>query len=148
MTALQNKKLIVPSFALALLVLLLIGVGAHRQGMENARAAQWVSQTFEVRGELNATLSLMQDVETGSRGYLLTGQDSYLEPFNNATAQIEPTIQNLRRLTADNPEQQSRLDARGFIEASRWVAHTQEVLTGLDGVIAAETGMRDAGADA
>lgn len=38
-------------------------------------------------------------------------------------------------------------DARGFIETARWVAHTHEVLTELDGVIAADAGMTDAGAD-
>lgn len=107
----QKSKLIFPSFILTLMVLMLTGYLAIRQGRRNVAAEQWVRHTYEVLGELNATLSLMQDVETGSRGYVLTGQDSYLEPFDNAIRLIPQKIQHLRQLTADNPEQRSRLDA-------------------------------------
>ncbi|MHB1939142.1 MAG: CHASE3 domain-containing protein [Acidobacteriaceae bacterium] len=54
---------------------------------------------------------MMQDVETGSRGYVLTGEESYLEPFNNAVRLIPQKIQHLRQMTADNPEQQQQIDA-------------------------------------
>jgi hypothetical protein len=60
----QKSKLIFPSFVLAVLVLLLAGLGAYRQGRRNVAAEQWVQHTYEVLGELNTTLSLMQDVET------------------------------------------------------------------------------------
>jgi signal transduction histidine kinase/CHASE3 domain sensor protein len=107
----QKSKLILPSFVLAVLVLLLAGLGAYRQGRRNVAAEQWVQHTYEVLGELNTTLSLMQDVETGSRGYVISGEESYLEPFNNAVRLVPQEIQHLRQLTADNPEQQRRLDA-------------------------------------
>jgi len=107
----QKSKLILPSFVLAVLVLLLAGLGAYRQGRRNVAAEQLVRHTFQVRGELNTTLSLMQDVETGSRGYVISGEESYLEPFNNAVQLVPQEIQRLRQLTADNPEQQRRLDA-------------------------------------
>ena len=107
----QKSKLIFPSFVLAVLVLLLAGLGAYRQGRRNVAAEQWVQHTYEVLGELNTTLSLMQDVETGSRGYVISGEESYLEPFNNAVRLVPQEIQHLRQLTADNPEQQRRLDA-------------------------------------
>jgi signal transduction histidine kinase/CHASE3 domain sensor protein len=107
----QKSKLIAPSFVLAMLVLLLAGFLTYRQGGRNVAAEQWVRHTYEVLGELNATLSSMQDVETGSRGYVLTGEDSYLEPFNNAVRLIPQKIQHLRQLTADNPEQQRRIGA-------------------------------------
>ncbi len=116
---LQKKKLIVPSFVLALLVWVLMGLGAYRQGRENIEAAQWVDRTYEVLGELNGVLSLMQDVETSTRGYIITGEESYLEPYNNATPKIEPTIQNLRRLTADDPEQPRRLQTLEPLIAQR-----------------------------
>jgi len=108
---LQKTRVILPSFVLAMLVLLLVGLAAYRQGRRNVAAEQWVRHTYEVLGELNTTFSLMQDVETSSRGYVLTGEDSYLEPFNNALQLIPQKIHHLRQLTADNPEQQRRLDA-------------------------------------
>ena len=107
----QKRKLIAPSFVLVLMVMSLVGLGAYHQGRRNVAAEQLVSHTFEVLGELNTTLSLMQDVETGSRGYVISGEESYLEPFNNAVRLVPQEIQHLRQLTADNPEQQRRLDA-------------------------------------
>ncbi len=107
----QKSKLILPSFVLAMLVLLLAGLGAYRQDRRNVAAEQLVRHTFQVLGELNTTLSSMQDVETGSRGYVISGEESYLEPFNNAVRLVPQEIQRLRQLTADNPEQQRRLDA-------------------------------------
>jgi signal transduction histidine kinase/ActR/RegA family two-component response regulator len=53
--------------------------------------------------------SLIQDAETGQRGYLLTGDDSYLEPFYTAQKEIPAAQTALRDLTSDNPAQQSRL---------------------------------------
>jgi methyl-accepting chemotaxis protein len=56
-------------------------------------------------------LSALQDAETGQRGYIITGEERYLEPYQTGTTLVNQTIQNLRRLTADNPNQQRRLDS-------------------------------------
>ena len=58
-------------------------------------------------------LSTLQDAETGQRGYLLTGVESYLEPFKNANQKIHIVLDDLRTLTADNPRQQEELDRIG-----------------------------------
>jgi len=107
----KKSTMIFPSFVLAALLLLLVGLGAYRQSRRDVASELWVRHTSEVLGELNTTFSLMQDVEVGSRGYVLTGDDSYLEPYNNAVPLIPQEIQHLRQLTADNPEQQRRLDS-------------------------------------
>ncbi|MHB2009206.1 MAG: hypothetical protein ACYCOX_14300 [Acidobacteriaceae bacterium] len=52
----QKSKLILPHFVLAMLVLLLAGLGAYRQGGRNVAAEQWVRHTYEVLGELNTAL--------------------------------------------------------------------------------------------
>jgi len=61
----------------------------------------------------------MKDAETGQRGYLLTQKVSYLEPFNAATAVMNLRLQQLRRLTKDNPYQQQKLDALESILVSK-----------------------------
>ncbi len=58
---------------------------------------------------LDDVLSTVKDAETGQRGYLLTGDESYLGPYNAAAPAIGPRLEALRRLTVDNPAQQERL---------------------------------------
>ena len=70
---------------------------------------QWVSHTHQVLTELEKTLSTIKDAETGQRGYLLTGKEKYLEPYQTAIAHINEQLGTLRRLTADNPQQQARI---------------------------------------
>ncbi len=68
-----------------------------------------VSHTHEVISTLEDVFSLMKDAETGQRGYLLTGDEKYLEPYTTALARIADRVSDIERLTADNPEQQARL---------------------------------------
>jgi PAS domain S-box-containing protein len=55
-------------------------------------------------------VSLIKNAQIGRRGYLVTGEESSLEPYNKATTEIDQKIKNLRKLIADNPNQQRRLD--------------------------------------
>jgi PAS domain S-box-containing protein len=140
MTLLEIEKIkrIFISFVLAMLVLVLAGVGAYRQRQRTVATQQWVRHTYEVLGELDTTLSLMQDVETGSRGYIVTGQKSYLEPYNRATPLLPQRIQNLRRLTADDPEQEHRLDALEPLISQRIrIAETNIATRRIQGAVAA-----------
>ena len=70
--------------------------------------AQWVAHTYEVIAGLENVLSLAKDAETGQRGFLITGEPEYLEPYNAATTAIHEEVGELERLTADNPRQQAR----------------------------------------
>ena len=54
-------------------------------------------------------LSMMNDAETGQRGYLITGQEDYLEPYHAAVAAIGKSVQRVKQLTEDNPRQQARI---------------------------------------
>ncbi len=98
-------------FTLALVMLVIIGMASYRSATGFLEAAELRSHTYVVLGELRNLLSALQDAETGQRGYLLTGQESYLEPYNAAVGTAGQFIDELRRLTADNPNQQHRLDA-------------------------------------
>ena len=54
--------------------------------------------------------SLVQEAETSQRGYLITGDPSYLDPFTTARRELPAAEAELRPLTGDNAEQQDRLD--------------------------------------
>src|ERR1700730_10652593 len=58
---------------------------------------------------LEDVLSTVKDAETGQRGYLLSGNESYLQPYSAAAQGIGPRLDALQRLTIDNPTQQDRL---------------------------------------
>jgi signal transduction histidine kinase/CheY-like chemotaxis protein/CHASE3 domain sensor protein len=72
--------------------------------------SQLVAQTHQVMVTLGDILSLVKDAETGQRGYLLTGTDDYLEPYNEASQQLDARIQDLAKLVEANPEQRARLE--------------------------------------
>ncbi|MFB9447001.1 methyl-accepting chemotaxis protein [Dactylosporangium vinaceum] len=69
-----------------------------------------VKHTYEVLGQVEALNSSIKDAETGQRGYVITGEDAYLDPYAKALPQVDAEQAKLRSLTADNPRQQQRLD--------------------------------------
>jgi CHASE3 domain sensor protein len=93
--------------ALALLVaaLLIDAVLTLHNIREVATSVQWVSHTHEVLGQVERVLSTLKDAENGQRGYLLTGERPYLEPYEQALARLPAQITRLRQLTIDNPPQ-------------------------------------------
>ena len=133
-----GRKLAV-GFAIAILTILLIGISGHRANSELIASDRWVTHTEEVRSTLAQVMSGMKDAETGQRGYLLTGDERFLEPYHKALAEVEKDVANARRLTADNPQQQQRLSALAplIAERLRVMAEVIEVRRrdGLDAVV-------------
>jgi signal transduction histidine kinase len=117
------EKLIPAVFLLALLLLIGISFTSYKSTADLLENTRLVAHTLEVNTELNGALSALVDAETGQRGYLLTGKDQYLEPYNAALPVLGEKIKRLRALTADNPGQQRRLS-----ELERLVAERQGLL--------------------
>ena len=66
-----------------------------------------VSHTHEVLFELKQTELLLLTAEAGKRGYLYTGDVRYLFPYKDAIVHLDPQLDTIARLTADNPRQQA-----------------------------------------
>ena len=90
-------------------MLVLVGWLSLREENGFVEATQWREHTYQVVNSLNETVALLSDAETGQRGYLLTGDDSYLEPYKTATRSIDRTVLKLNDLTSDNPRQHDRM---------------------------------------
>jgi methyl-accepting chemotaxis protein len=103
------SRRLLAGFGLSALVLVLVAVVSYRNAYLLIENDGWVAHSNQVRIELADLLSELKDAETGQRGYLLTGDDNYLEPFKTALGSIQTTLGNLRKLTVDNPGQQRRL---------------------------------------
>ncbi len=67
-----------------------------------------VRRTYQVIGSVENILSLVKDVETGSRGYVITNDTTYLEPYRTALTLLPGEIKKLRTLTTDNKVQIQR----------------------------------------
>ena len=72
---------------------------------------QSAAQVNQTSSSLQDLLSEMQDSETGQRGYLITGQPAYLEPYYRGVSSIGQRLQKTRSLLQNNPIQIQRLDA-------------------------------------
>ncbi|GEP62053.1 CHASE3 domain-containing protein [Reyranella soli] len=72
-------------------------------------SARWVRHTLDADRQLVELLSNLQDAETGQRGYLLTGQGTYLAPYEHARSQALRSLDQIEQQIADNPGQRERL---------------------------------------
>ncbi|MBX3745420.1 MAG: sigma 54-interacting transcriptional regulator [Verrucomicrobiae bacterium] len=97
-------------FAVALTLLLLVDTVALLSVRRLTRTVHWQVQAYKVLEDLDELLSLLQDAETGQRGFLLTGEEHYLEPYRTSVTGIHRDVLELRELTADNPAYQRQLD--------------------------------------
>ncbi|MFK3602181.1 response regulator [Pseudomonas fluorescens] len=70
---------------------------------------QWVEHTDRVINNLNESSKLTVDLETGLRGFLITGDEHFLDPYEVAKPRIIGDLRNLQELVADNPQQVDRL---------------------------------------
>jgi signal transduction histidine kinase len=86
----------------------LLGVSfASLRSFDQARALS--DKSAQIERELAQFLQFLSDAETGQRGYLLTGQATYLDPYDSARKQLPSTIERLERLESDDPAQRARL---------------------------------------
>ena len=143
MANLTFGKKIAGGFALALTMMLVIGGVAYRSTNLLIETSERVAHTQAVLENLSQLLSALQDLETGQRGYVITGDEGFLEPFTSGRARIYPLLDAVRSLTLDNPRQQSRIDqlrpiVDGIIEAH---VHTNDVRK-ADGFDAAQSLVR------
>jgi len=113
-----QRKLIGGVLAAAALLLFVAGLSYWRL-LRNAEDRQWVVHTYQVMGQLDAILQGMTDAETGERGYILTGENSYLVPYQRGLTEVRDGIAAVRRLTSDNPTQQRSLDSLEPVIAER-----------------------------
>jgi len=106
-------------FAISVLTVLVIGVSGHRVTAELIENDHWVAHTEEVKRTLVLFLSSLKDIETGQRGFLLTGDDQFLEPYRAGLGDVERLLNDARRLTADNEAQQRRVVELGPVVDER-----------------------------
>jgi len=93
-------------------------VGINETGhMRSQDAVEQLAQGLTTRSDVNKLLQSMLDAETGQRGYLLTGNETYLEPYDKAVATVQTNLDSLRTQFMASPE-----DMQEFALLSRQIS--------------------------
>lgn len=93
-------------------------VGINETGhMRSQDAVEQLAQGLTTRSDVNKLLQSMLDAETGQRGYLLTGNETYLEPYDKAVATVQTNLDSLRMQFMASPE-----DMQEFALLSRQIS--------------------------
>lgn len=105
--ALPKMVISLPLAVLAAAILIFINESSFQQ---STAAVANIEEAQQTRSAINKLVQQMLDAETGQRGFLLTGDPRYLEPYNTATADINQNLDVLRQLFAPSTEQLSDFD--------------------------------------
>lgn len=110
---------------IGIILLVVLALGAFMSVSTLIDNSGWVVHTYEVIGKGNDLIGNMVNQETGMRGYLVTGDSDYLEPYNAGTTAFNGTMKELQQLVSDNPAQVERL--KGIEEiAKKWKIEAAE----------------------
>ncbi len=99
------------AFAVALGILLLVGVILYRFTTGLIEAGESRNHALGVLEKLEFLLTELEDAEAGQRGYLITGEESYLKPYEASEEMVRQTTEELWKLTVDDTDQQRRVQA-------------------------------------
>ncbi len=125
MRSLKLRTKLLLAYIIPLSIVVLGDLFVYRALKLGLETAAWVNHTNLVISDATALAKAAVDVETGSRGYLLTGDEEFLAPYQSGLADFDRTAADLRRLVDDNPAQTALL---GEIEAlhQQWIAQAVE----------------------
>jgi signal transduction histidine kinase/DNA-binding response OmpR family regulator/CHASE3 domain sensor protein len=100
---------VMATMLLALVAIVVTALVSYQLSVSTLEASREVSHTLDVLERLRMLLSDVKDAETGQRGYLLTGKESYLEPYSRAAETVDADTLALREISDHG--QQPRVQA-------------------------------------
>src|ERR1700755_2379196 len=115
------------SFSLSLLLLIITSIASYVSITNLLSSTGWVNHTHVVIQKVETILSTLKDAETGQRGYLLTGDAEFLEPYNGAYEKVVILIDGLKETVSDNPSQVANADVLKDIVVKR-LASLQNII--------------------
>lgn len=103
-TSFFNRPVV--GFILSIIFTILTSALSYFSVQKFFKSEKWVDHTNLVKSKLELAISSMKDAETGQRGFLLTGNEKFLEPYNGAEKITHAAIDTVKYLTSDNLAQQ------------------------------------------
>ncbi|USD62004.1 response regulator [Vibrio sp. SCSIO 43140] len=99
------KRKVLVSFSIPVLLMLLVSVSVYKNTQSMVEDASWVEHTHKAIARAQELLTMVVDMETGKRGFLITGDEVFLEPFNWSLPIWDEKISTLAQQVSDNPPQ-------------------------------------------
>ncbi|HET7468908.1 MAG TPA: CHASE3 domain-containing protein [Gemmatimonadales bacterium] len=115
----QSRRRRIALIGATALCIFLIGAAFTIAARSRATAAWWVDHTHMVLRATDQVVGGLVNAETAQRGFVLTGREPYLEPYQAGRESYRQSLQHLRSLTADNPTQQRRLDTLAALATAK-----------------------------
>jgi len=123
---LNTRTKILLGFSVPVALIAIISTVVYLSLGEVISTSKWVKHTQKVIADGKELEKLMIDMETGERGFLITGKDSFLEPFNQAQQVWDKKIKALEQLVIDNNEQVARVQSIAKLK-EQWLVEAAEV---------------------
>ncbi len=93
-------------FAIGLSVLSIVGILSYSNAQREQTDREWVTHTYQVLESIDGVARGVADAENGQRGYILTGNESEFQRYQQGSGDIYTNLRVLTQLTTDNPNQQ------------------------------------------
>ncbi len=122
----SNRKMQL-AFSSAMLTLLVVGAVSYQGMVVSSESGQWVSHSHQVLLSIQDLFLAVDSVESNSRGFALTGKESYLESYRAGLLKVAQDQAAIRSLTLDNPEQQRQVPALESLTAQK-IESTETVI--------------------
>jgi signal transduction histidine kinase/DNA-binding response OmpR family regulator/CHASE3 domain sensor protein len=127
----SNNRNLIMGFGISLLLLLGGSLASYYTISKLIASSRLVDHTHEVLQVSDEILSNVKDGETGQRGFLLTKQRDFLQPYIGSKERSLQSLSKLRELTADNPTQQLNCDSLNSMIIARFMI-LDESIRGVD----------------
>ncbi|BAY12415.1 CHASE3 domain-containing protein [Calothrix sp. NIES-2098] len=142
-TQIAFRRRLLGAIALPIILLLLLSGVSIWQITRLLSAMQWVDHTDRVISQANYLQKLLLDIETGVRGYQLTGTPEFLEPYQQASSKINTAFDRLGDLVADNPTQAKRLKDIRSEQVTWYKSINQAIARQQRGEVESLAGLKD-----
>ncbi|HEX6832540.1 MAG TPA: CHASE3 domain-containing protein, partial [Rudaea sp.] len=106
-------------FIVALITVVVSAIASYQTLRQSNLAGANASHALEVQRAVRMMLSNLTDAETGQRGFLLTNDAKYLEPYERAKSEMPGNLAALHRLSSQSVEAQSHIDRIGQLTAAK-----------------------------
>ncbi|HEX7086797.1 MAG TPA: ATP-binding protein [Vicinamibacterales bacterium] len=133
-----QKGLLVLS--LAFLGLVALAVASVRSHVRHVHAQERALRASEVLVTGQRVLGLLVDIETSVRAFVITYNEDFLEPYQEAVRELDPSLDRLHELVESDPEnlRLAQIVARDARTVARWHAETVDLARGGEGELAIE----------